>query len=211
LITTLAAVVRSVRAFDVCFGRTRWFGQDVLWLDPEPASAVPRADCGGVASFSAASAVRRCPCRRHSAPDHCRAAVGRFAYPPCGRAAVQSGLPLATRIEKVLLIAAPKPRTPGGWLTSYALTSHPRCPDGAAGMTPTLHSSSGNQRGWHSVNLQRVTLSRSAAGTGPRSSNGLDQKSLPCPVVSGSSLDLAPRGRPLPSGEASLTRGHPNW
>jgi 2'-5' RNA ligase len=37
LITTLAAVVRSVRAFDVCFGRTRWFGQDVLWLDPEPA------------------------------------------------------------------------------------------------------------------------------------------------------------------------------
>jgi hypothetical protein len=86
LITTLAAVVRSVRAFDVCFGRTRWFGQDALWLDPEPAQPVPRADCGGVASFSAASAVRRCLCRRHSAPDHCRAAVGRFAYPPCGRA-----------------------------------------------------------------------------------------------------------------------------
>jgi hypothetical protein len=37
LITTLAAVVRSVSAFDVCFVRTRWFGQDVLWLDPEPA------------------------------------------------------------------------------------------------------------------------------------------------------------------------------
>jgi 2'-5' RNA ligase len=37
LITTLAAVVRSVTAFDCRFVRTRWFDQDVLWLEPEPA------------------------------------------------------------------------------------------------------------------------------------------------------------------------------
>ena len=34
LITTLAAVVSSVSAFDCCFVRTRWFGVDVLWLHP---------------------------------------------------------------------------------------------------------------------------------------------------------------------------------
>jgi 2'-5' RNA ligase len=31
-----AAAVASVRAFDCVFARTRWFGQDVLWLAPEP-------------------------------------------------------------------------------------------------------------------------------------------------------------------------------
>jgi hypothetical protein len=76
-------------------------------------SAVPRADCGGVASFSAASAVRRCLCRRHSAPDHCRAAVGRFAYPPCGRAGCAIRTALTTRIEKVLLIAGTE--APNSW------------------------------------------------------------------------------------------------
>jgi hypothetical protein len=37
LITILATAVRSVNAFDCHFVRTRWFDQDVLWLDPEPA------------------------------------------------------------------------------------------------------------------------------------------------------------------------------
>ena len=31
-----AAAVASVRAFDCEFARTGWFGQDVLWLAPEP-------------------------------------------------------------------------------------------------------------------------------------------------------------------------------
>ncbi|MGI8591474.1 MAG: 2'-5' RNA ligase family protein [Nakamurella sp.] len=35
-IAALAAAVKSVSAFDCCFPRTRWFGDDVLWLDPVP-------------------------------------------------------------------------------------------------------------------------------------------------------------------------------
>ena len=34
----LAAAVASVNAFDCRLWRTRWFGEDVLWLDPHPAA-----------------------------------------------------------------------------------------------------------------------------------------------------------------------------
>jgi len=33
---TLAAVIGSVAAFDCVFARTAWFGENVLWLAPEP-------------------------------------------------------------------------------------------------------------------------------------------------------------------------------
>jgi hypothetical protein len=47
---------------------------------------VPTADRGVVASLSATPALRRCLRGSRSAPNHCRVAVGRFAYPPRGRA-----------------------------------------------------------------------------------------------------------------------------
>lgn len=37
LITALAAAIEPVRAFELQFARTAWFGEEVLWLDPEPA------------------------------------------------------------------------------------------------------------------------------------------------------------------------------
>lgn len=37
LLARLAEAVRTVRAFDVTFSRAAWFGQEVLWLAPEPA------------------------------------------------------------------------------------------------------------------------------------------------------------------------------
>ncbi len=37
VISSLAAAVRSVTAFDVAFRRLRWFDRSVLWLVPEPA------------------------------------------------------------------------------------------------------------------------------------------------------------------------------
>jgi len=39
LISALAAVIESVAVFDVTFTRTRWFGDRVLWLAPEPVAA----------------------------------------------------------------------------------------------------------------------------------------------------------------------------
>jgi hypothetical protein len=37
LIARVAAAVASVTVFDCHLVATRWFGDDVLWLDPEPA------------------------------------------------------------------------------------------------------------------------------------------------------------------------------
>jgi len=36
VIDLAAAAVASVPAFECTFARTRWFGEDVLWLAPEP-------------------------------------------------------------------------------------------------------------------------------------------------------------------------------
>jgi 2'-5' RNA ligase len=48
VLSKLADVVRSVPAFDVTFARVAWFGQEVVWLAPDPAgpfSALTRAVC----------------------------------------------------------------------------------------------------------------------------------------------------------------------
>jgi 2'-5' RNA ligase len=37
VLAEVAAAVGTVRAFDCGFRRTRWFADDVLWLDPDPA------------------------------------------------------------------------------------------------------------------------------------------------------------------------------
>jgi 2'-5' RNA ligase len=42
VLATLGAAVGSVEAFDCRFARTRWFGDEVLWLDPEPAEPFRR-------------------------------------------------------------------------------------------------------------------------------------------------------------------------
>jgi len=113
LITTLAAVVRSVSAFDVCFVRTRWFGQDVLWLDPEPAQPFRELTAAVWRAFPqhppyGGAYVDVIPhltiAERRSADLSTLLAVER---------AVQSGLPFATRIEKVLLMAGTE--APNSW------------------------------------------------------------------------------------------------
>lgn len=38
LIARVAAAVASVKAFDCYLATTRWFGDEVLWLDPQPAA-----------------------------------------------------------------------------------------------------------------------------------------------------------------------------
>jgi hypothetical protein len=105
--------VRTVSAFDCCFVRTRWFDQEVLWLDPEPAlpfrqltSAVWRAfpqhpPYGGA---------------YNDVVPHLTVAEQRLADLPTLLAverAVRSGLPLVAHIEKVLLVAGTQ--APNSW------------------------------------------------------------------------------------------------
>jgi 2'-5' RNA ligase len=42
LVATLATAARCVASFGCRFERTRWFGEDVLWLDPNPAEPFRR-------------------------------------------------------------------------------------------------------------------------------------------------------------------------
>jgi 2'-5' RNA ligase len=42
LVATLVRAARSVASFECRFERTRWFGDDVLWLDPNPAEPFRR-------------------------------------------------------------------------------------------------------------------------------------------------------------------------
>jgi 2'-5' RNA ligase len=105
LITTLATAVRTVSAFDCCFVRTRWFDQDVLWLDPEPAQPFRQLTRAVWRAFP------QYPPYGGAYDDvvpHLTIAEQRLADLPTLLAverAVQSGLPLVTHIETVVLIA----------------------------------------------------------------------------------------------------------
>jgi 2'-5' RNA ligase len=111
VIAALAAAIGSVAAFDCCFERTGWFGEEGVWLDPEPAgwfrdltkavwSAFPdHAPYGGAHDDvipHLTIAERR---------------LGDLAAVQAAERAVQTGLPLSTRIERVLLIAGTQARS----------------------------------------------------------------------------------------------------
>lgn len=113
VIATLAAALGQVAAFDCRFERTRWFGQDVLWLDPEPAgwfrdltalvwNAFPLHAPYGGAHDDVVPHLTAAECR-----------LGSLSAVRAAEQAVLTGLPLSTRIEGVLLIAGTK--APSSW------------------------------------------------------------------------------------------------
>lgn len=113
LIATLAAVLGPMAALDCRFTRTQWFGQDVLWLDPEPAWWFRDLTAAVWDAFP------------HHAPyggahdevvPHLTVAerrLGSLSAVQAAEQAVQPGLPLSTRIERVLLIAGTQ--APSSW------------------------------------------------------------------------------------------------
>jgi len=119
VVAALAAAVASVSAFDCRFGRTRWFGQDVLWLDPEPAEPFR------LLTAAVWEAFPRCPPYGGVHDDvvpHLTVAEERLGGLGALRAAeqaVQPGLPLYARIDRVLLIAGTQGAN--SWRTLSAL------------------------------------------------------------------------------------------
>jgi 2'-5' RNA ligase len=113
LAATLATVVGSIGAFDCRFTRTRWFGEDVLWLDPEPAQPFRQLTAAVWQAFP------EYPPYGGAYDDvvpHLTIAERQLADLPSLLAverAVQSGLPIAARIETVLLIAGTA--APNSW------------------------------------------------------------------------------------------------
>lgn len=122
VIARVAAVASTVEAFDCRFRRTQWFGQDVLWLAPEPADPFRRLTSAVCTAF----------------PQH----------PPYGGAhddivphltiadrqgdrqamlaaerSVQDQLPVTATIDRVLLIAGAQ--APRSWRTVAQLPLGP--------------------------------------------------------------------------------------
>ena len=136
VIATLAAAVVSVAAFDCCFERTRWFGRDVLWLDPEPAGWFHDLTTTVWGAF----------------PDHAPYAgahddviphltiaerrLGDLAALQAAEQSVRAGLPLSTRIDRVLLIAGTQAPTSWRLLHEFRL---PDVPDIQRPGVPDIH------------------------------------------------------------------------
>jgi 2'-5' RNA ligase len=105
VVATLGAAIEPVGAFDCRFARTAWFGEDVLWLDPEPAQ--PFRDL----TARVWRAFPQHPPYRGAYPDvvpHLTVAQRGPATLIALRAAeraLEPGLPVAARIDQVLLIA----------------------------------------------------------------------------------------------------------
>jgi 2'-5' RNA ligase len=113
VIATLAEAIGPVAAFDCRFERAQWFGQDVLWLDPEPAGwfrDLTNAVWGAFPDHAPYGGAH------DDVIPHLTIAerrLGDLAAVQAAERAVQAGLPLSTRIERVLLIAGTQ--APSSW------------------------------------------------------------------------------------------------
>lgn len=119
LLARLAAVVRSVSAFDCQLARTRWFGDEVLWLDPEPAEPFDQLTAVITAAFPSWPPYGGV---HEQVVPHLTVAHAGPADLTAMRAAeraVQSKLPIAARIKQALLIEGT--RAPSSWRIVRAL------------------------------------------------------------------------------------------
>jgi hypothetical protein len=105
VLTRLAAAVGTVPAFDCMFPRTDWFDDDVLWLAPDPDAPFRELTRAVVAAFPAhqpygGAYAEPTP---HLTVGELR--LGSAAELAAAERAVQEHLPLATRIDRVVLLA----------------------------------------------------------------------------------------------------------
>ena len=113
VIATLAATLGSMTAFDCRFARTQWFAQEVLWLDPEPAGWFRDLTISVWDVF---------PLHAPYGGDYdevvphltiAERRLGSLSALQAAEQAVQTGLPLSTRIDGVLLVAGT--HAPNSW------------------------------------------------------------------------------------------------
>jgi 2'-5' RNA ligase len=119
-IREVGVALAGVHAFDCVFAQVNWFGEDVVWLAPEPAEPFlalteavyrqfPDHPPYGGAHAELVPHLTIGSSRVADLPDLRRAA-----------AEVRSALPIATRIERVRFIAGTE--APGSWRTLAEFT-----------------------------------------------------------------------------------------
>jgi 2'-5' RNA ligase len=105
LLDRLAAAVGTVPAFDCAFRRTEWFGDDVLWLAPEPDGPFRQLISAAVTAFPAHLPYGGI----HGDPvPHLTIGELRLGSPAelaAAERAVGAHLPIRARIDRVVLLA----------------------------------------------------------------------------------------------------------
>lgn len=119
MVAALAAAVATVDAFEVTFARTDWFGEDVLWLAPEPAQPFRDLTAAVVVAFPqhppyAGAFDGSSP---HLTVGERR--IGGLAALHSAEHAVRAGLPVSDRVDHVLLIAGTQ--APDSWRVLHRL------------------------------------------------------------------------------------------
>jgi 2'-5' RNA ligase len=105
VLADLAAAVGTVPAFDCSFRRTSWFGDDVLWLAPEPDAPFRDLTRAVVAAFPAHrpyGGIYDDP-TPHLTVGELR--LGSSAQLAAAESAVREQLPIRTHVDRAVLLA----------------------------------------------------------------------------------------------------------
>lgn len=120
VIATLATAVASVHEFDCRFAHTQWFGDDVLWLNPDPDQPFRQLTTAVWQAFPQHPPYGGV---HDDVVPHLTVADARGADLTAMRAAeraVQADLPVAAHVDTVLLIAGTT--APNSWRLLQELT-----------------------------------------------------------------------------------------
>jgi len=120
VLAALAAAVTSVGAFDTRFARTRWFGQSVLWLEPEPAQPFQQLTAAVWRAFPQHPPYRGAHADVIPHLTVADSSPAQLAEMRAAERAVQRALPVFSRVERVLLVAGAD--TPRSWRVQQEFT-----------------------------------------------------------------------------------------
>ena len=119
VITTLASAVAPIHSFDCCFVQTRWFGHDVLWLEPRPDRPFRLLTTAVWDAFPSNPPYGGA---HDDVVPHLTVGGRRLADAPALEAAdrdLRPRLPLSTSIDRLLLVAGTD--APGSWRVLHEL------------------------------------------------------------------------------------------
>jgi 2'-5' RNA ligase len=113
VLAELAGAIATVPTFDCAFPRTDWFGDDVLWLAPDPAEPFRELIGAVVSAFPAQQpygGIYADPVP-HLTVGELR--LGTAAELAAADRAVRAQLPIRARVDRAVLLAGR--REPGSW------------------------------------------------------------------------------------------------
>ncbi len=105
VISALRAALGSVAAFECSFARIGWFGEDVLWLDPEPATPFQHLTAAVMAAIpdpSPYGGAHEVVVPHLTVGDSKRGSVSELQ---AAERDVRRGLPVRARIDRAVLMA----------------------------------------------------------------------------------------------------------